>query len=203
MTDVTAMADALMAAEPPVEHPEPAPESAPPLPATVAGDPVSAMLARVMEQQLELQRQQLAFQQQTLAQQQRVTRPENAQDPGISAFSYPEGEVARPKPRLRRDTYCNHVKQYEDLLTPAEIESFNSFTHNCTARSGMWVAKIEQNGTTERLFIDFPVKTPDDRMNLPNGLTLILAELRGGPRAVDVGSMAQRIAELEALVAAR
>lgn len=180
-------------------------QTTPPEPA----DPVSAMLLRVMEQQAELQRQQLefqqaqlAFQQSTQAQQQRVSRPENAQDPGISAFSYPEGEVARPKPRLLRETFCNHVKQYEDLLTPAEIEAFNAFTRNCSARNGAWTARIDQNGSTERLFIDFPCKTPDDRMNLPNGLTLILAELLGGPAAVDLGTLSSQLASAQAEIAA-
>ena len=161
-------------------------------------DPVSAALARLAE----IQAQTLAFQQQSLSEDRRVRPRENTNHPEISAYSYPEGNLKRKKPSLTRVTYCNKVKQNEDLLTPEEIEAFNAFTVNTSARDGQWTVAIEKNGTTERLLIDFPCKTPDDRMNLPNGLLLILKELREGPESVDVGSMAARLARLEAQLAA-
>lgn len=151
----------------------------------------------------QIQAETLAFQQQALAEDRRVRPRENATDPGLSVFSHPEGERQHPKPRLRRATYWPRgVKQTEDLLTPEEIEAFNAFDHNCTARDGAWTATITRSGTTEVLEIDAPVKTPDDRMNLPNGLLLILRELREGPEAVDVVRMAARLARLEAQLAA-
>lgn len=148
-----------------------------------------------------IQAQTLAFQQESLAEDRRVRPRENVNHPAISAFSYPEGNLKRPKPALKRITFHCRVKQNDDLLTPEEIEAFNAFEHNCTARDGAWTATIERNGTTERLLIDHPSKTPDDRMNLPNGLLLILRELRQGPESVDVGSMAARLARLEAQLA--
>lgn len=159
-------------------------------------------MEEVVAKLAEIQAATLAFQQQSLAEERRIRPRENMNHPEISAYSYPDGNRAHPKPSLRRLTFCNNVKQHEDLLTPEEIEAFNAFEVNSTARDGQWTATIEQNGTTERLLIDFPCKTPDDRMNLPNGLLLILAELRNGPESVDVGSMAARLARLEAQLAA-
>lgn len=160
-------------------------------------------IEEVVARLADIQAQTLAFQQQSLEQTRRVQRPENANHPEISAYSYPEGNLKHPKPTLKRLTFCNKVKQHEDLLTPEEIEAFNSFQVNSTARDGQWTAVIEKNGTTERLLIDFPCKTPDDRMNLPNGLLLILKELREGPESVDVGSMAARLARLETQLAGK
>ena len=159
-------------------------------------------MADVVARLADIQAQTLAFQQQSLAEEHRVRPRENVNHPEVSAFSYPEGNRAHPKPHLTRVTYCNKVKQNEDLLTPEEIEAFNAFAVNCSARDGQWTAVIEKNGTTEKLLIEFPCKTPDDRMNLPNGLLLILGELRDGPESVDVGSMAARLARLEAQLAA-
>lgn len=173
-------------------------------------DPVTLALLRIQEEnaenmrrQLDIAERQLAFQQQTLDEDRRVRPRENVNHPGISAFSYPEGELKRPKPMLKRVTYWPQgVKLNEDLLTPEEIQAFNAIDHSCTARDGSWTATVTRNGTTEILEVIAPVKTPDDRMNLPNGLLLILRELREGPESVDVGSMAARIARLEAQLAA-
>lgn len=171
--------------------------------------PVDSVTARLLEihaentrRQIEIAERQLEFQKQTLDEDRRVRPRENANHPGISAFSYPEGELKRPKPTLKRLTFHCRVKQNEDLMTPEEIDAFNAFTHNCTSRDGTWTAVVEKNGTTERLLIDHPAKTPDDRMNLPNGLLLILRELREGPEAVDMNNMAARLAQLEAKLAA-
>lgn len=165
--------------------------------------PATPSIEEVVARLADIQAQQLAFQQQSLAEERRIRPKENSNHPAISAFSYPEGNLKKPKPTLRRATYWPRgVKQSEDLLTPEEIEAFNAFTHNCTARDGSWTATITRSGTTEILVIDAPVKTPDDRMNLPNGLLLILTELREGPASVDVGTMAARLARLEQQLAA-
>lgn len=110
-----------------------------------------------------------------------------------SAFSYPEGDLKRPKPKLQRETYLNGHREAEDDLTPAEIDAYNAITHSCEARDGRWTAVVKG----KRLIIDVPSKTPDDRMDLPNGLVLILLELAKGKRAADPMEMAARIAALE------
>jgi hypothetical protein len=143
------------------------------------------VLERILNKQLENQ--------QALAESQRTIHRQNPQHPGISAFSHPEGEMKRPKARLRYETFFNGHREREDDLTPAEIDAYNRFEHSCEARGGRWIAQLK-NG---RLVIDVPSRTIDDRMDLPNGLVLILTELSQGARAVDQASMVERIAELE------
>ena len=128
----------------------------------------------------------------------KVLHPQNAQHPGISAFSYPEGTVARPKPALTRDVYfCGH-REDPDQLPPSTIELFNRFDRPMTARDGAWVADLKANG--KELHITVPAKSIDDRMNLP-ALDLILLELLNGRASVDPMALTDRVAELEAKLA--
>lgn len=120
----------------------------------------------------------------------------------VSPFTYPEGEKVRPKPSLIRDSYFAGARQREDALTPGEIDLFNRFdTGIRTSRNGTWKAEVRQNGSSQELHIDVPVRTPDDRMSLPP-LALILRELLEGQKAADPTRMAERLAELEKKLAA-
>ena len=86
-------------------------------------DAATPSMEDVVAKLAEIQAQTLAFQQQSLIEDRRVRPRENAVDPGISAYSHPEGERARPKPTLTRVTYWPRgVKQTEDLLTPERSE---------------------------------------------------------------------------------
>lgn len=105
------------------------------------------------------------------------------------------------KPRLTRPTFFLGARQRDDQLTPDEVEAFNAITASRTARDGRWVADVRQNGSTSELWIEVPAKTQDDRQDLP-ALLMILLELQGGPRATDPLALAQRVAELEARLAA-
>lgn len=110
-------------------------------------------------------------------------RPQNDNPPPNSVY-HPLG---MEKGTLSRETFVCYVKQAEDLLTPGEVASFNSIDRDCDARDGRWTARLERNGSGERLFIMFPCKSIDDRMDLPNprpgssktGLQLIVDELLG------------------------
>lgn len=128
----------------------------------------------------------------------RSVRRSNADHKHISAFSYPEGDLKAPKPKLARETYFNNHRESEDELTPLEIEAFNAITHTCEARGGSWTARVKGN----RLLVDVPSQTMDDRMNLPDGLVLILTELAQGVRAVTPADMLAQIAALQKQVAA-
>ena len=125
----------------------------------------------------------------------RTIRHSNADHKHLSAFSVPggRGDLKDPKPTLTRETFFNNHHEREDELTPAEIEAFNAITHSCTARNDTWTARVKGN----RLLVDVPSHTMDDRMNLPDGLVLILRELAQGERAVTPADMAARIADLE------
>lgn len=134
--------------------------------------------------------------------QRKAMRPENETHPGISAFSYPEGDVARPRPTLRRPTYFAGGVQREDSLTPLEIDLFNRFETTRASRNGRWRALIKQNGSAQELFIDIAdAKSMDGRIGLPP-LTSILRELLDGEEAANPDLLFARVTELEAKIKA-
>lgn len=55
----------------------------------------------------------------------RLEKKENTEHPQISVFSYPEGNVARPKPHLTCKTFWINNEESEDVLTPEEILLMN------------------------------------------------------------------------------
>ncbi len=134
----------------------------------------------------------------------RALKPENARHPDISAFN-PLGERDHPRPALRRKCFMSPGYELRaEELTREEIDLLNSIEHNMEARSGAWRADLKRTATdgTAELHIAVPTN-PDDRADLPKGLSLILRELVGGTQAVDPASLAQRVAELEKALAAK
>lgn len=129
--------------------------------------------------------------------QRKVLKPENEQHPGISVYSYPEGELVHPKPPFVRDVFFNDLRERHDQLSTLEVELYNRFDTNKTARNGMWRAEIRRNGSAEELRIITEPKTLDGRLSLPP-LTMILRELLDGADAVNPDTMAKRVADLEA-----
>lgn len=127
----------------------------------------------------------------------RTVRHSNPDHPHVSAFSHPLGDLKQPKNKLTHETFFNNHREREDDLTPAEIDAYNAIQHPCEARDGTWTVKIRRN----QKFIDVPSFTADDRMDLPNGLVLILRELSHGTKGVDPAEMLLRIAALEAQLA--
>ena len=136
---------------------------------------------------------------QILLDQRKAMKPENDRHPGISAFSYPEGESKRPKPALRRKVYFNGISEDAESLTPLEIELYNRFEGTRLARNGMWKAEVRRNGSAEILHITNEPKTLDGRQSLP-ALSLIARELLDGEVAVNPELLASRVAELEAKI---
>ena len=128
----------------------------------------------------------------------RSIRHSNADHLHISAFSHPAGDLKQPKPKLTRETYFNNHRETEEECTALEIECFNAFTTDCTARDGRWTAKIDQGG--RRIRIDVPSFTMDELSDLPKSLPEILRELAEGPKAVTTLDMLARIADLERAV---
>lgn len=130
--------------------------------------------------------------------QRKAMRPENERHPGISAFSYPEGDLARPKPDLKRETIVLGSRLRKDELTPAEIELCNRFESSRTARNGKWTATIRNVDGVERLTVWCAENgTMDGRASLPP-LSMILRELLDGPEATDPNTLAMRVQQLEA-----
>lgn len=134
---------------------------------------------------------------QVLVDQRKAMRPENERHPGISAFSYPEGDVKRPKPLLRRKTYFNGIQEREDALTPIEIDLYNRFIETTLARNGMWKAHVKRNGSAEELWIITEPHTLDGRQSLP-GISSVLRELLDGEEAANPDTLFARVTDLEA-----
>lgn len=135
---------------------------------------------------------------------QKAMKPENAEHPHISAFSYPEGDIARPKPKLERETFFCGIREDEDRLTPGEILAFNAFTQPMEARGGAWRAEIikpKAMGGKGVLNIWVPKETVDQRMMLPHQLVLLLHELNGGASTEDVSALLAQIEHLKAALA--
>lgn len=134
----------------------------------------------------------------------RQLRPENVVHPGMSAFSYPEGDLARPKPILQdakgnpRETIFCGARQQEPTLTPAEIDGFNAIHESCEARGGSWFARIKPSGKgkSEVLWVHVSCSDIDDRMELPS-LSAILYELSSGPKAVNLESVLAQLQDLK------
>lgn len=164
--------------------------------ASAKSDPALLALAETMKHAAEMQA--------------RSQRHSNTIGTGISAFSYPEGEELRPKPKLKDDVFFEGVKQSEEQLTPAEIILFNTFTASKTARLGVWEANYAApKGAAKkgRLVIILGLgQDIDNRMGLPP-LTHILSELSTGKDATDIDKMVEQLAvmaaEIQALKAAQ
>lgn len=130
---------------------------------------------------------------------------QNATHPGLSAFSHKEGEVAHPKNKLSAHTLFLGVPQFEDSLTPVEIDLFNSITTGRNARDGAWTATYEPStqGGKPKLNVSIAIQEGDLASTPP--LVQILAELATGAKAEDVSTllvdMAQMKRELDALKA--
>jgi len=129
---------------------------------------------------------------------QKAVRPENDTHPHISAFSYPAGDIASPKPKLKRDTFFNYHKENEEQLTPSEIDAYNSIDDDCEARGGLFTAVIKQRGRKrEELHVSIPVRHLDHRMNAPQSIWLMVHELKTGQQVSDMQDLFGEIAALK------
>jgi len=137
-----------------------------------------------------------------IAEQGRTTLKSNAQHPGISAFSHPEGDVARPKDKLNMDTYHCGVRLREDTLTPAEIELLNALDSDRECRGGKWKVEIQKTGSRPRRLLWMPIKTMDDRASLPESLSIILLELATGSETLNPNFLVDEVLKLRKQVAA-
>lgn len=131
--------------------------------------------------------------------------PENKVHPAISAFSYPEGDLKRPKPVLRclktnkplEAIFCGY-RQRTDNLTPEEIDALNALSDGQTyeARNGSWTAQVVKDGAKDLLLVHCAEAIDRDRArDLPPMLN-VLVELKSGPQAVDLGSLIRQLEEM-------
>jgi hypothetical protein len=83
-----------------------------------------------------------------------------------SVFSYPEGNLARPKPKLTRDVLWAGYRIDTDEMTPAEIEAVNQIQPG-SYHSGQWVVlPLDRLPVPKTLLVLFPCKDYDVRQDL-------------------------------------
>lgn len=96
-------------------------------------------------------------------------KPENPESPGISVYSYPEGELKHPKPRLKCDMFIGSAPLERSTLTPTEIEILNTMEpgHYTVRRADESTAVIEvrarrdSNQQIDRMWIVINAEDPD------------------------------------------
>lgn len=130
--------------------------------------------------------------------------PENKIHPGISAFSYPEGDVARPKAKLALETWFCGYMQRADNLTPEEIQAFNALAEGgpYEARNGQWKAWVRKDGTKSTLMVYCDEAADRDRARDLPPLLHVCIELKKGPQAVDLAALTRQLDELRAKLGA-
>jgi len=139
-----------------------------------------------------------------LQRQDRRNNRSNPDYPGISPFSYPEGNRARPKPTLVRPFFLNFAPIREDQTTPYEILALNALSdalpaadQERKARGGAWQARTSSRG--DKVLITIPMNTTDARNEaMGTSIGLICEELINGGPALTAQTMHERVAALEA-----
>jgi hypothetical protein len=119
---------------------------------------------------------------------QKLTRPENPQHPGISAFSRPEGETVNPKGNLRCKTTWGGTLVFPETLTAEEFDLLNSVEpgeymvrrpDNSAMRVAVVIKKSEVTGQPEQVDVNFQTAR-SARHNLPSMVDM-LRQLRATP----------------------
>jgi len=113
----------------------------------------------------------------------------------MGPFEHPEGGINHPKPELKREiVFGGPMRQVE--LTYAEVVALNALSESLgrgqrrLARNGKWKAIV--NDENDRLTISIPVKTIDDRADLPSFLQIV-QELTTGEREKDTADLAAEL----------
>lgn len=126
--------------------------------------------------------------------------PENKIHPAVSAFSYPEGDLKRPKPTLAIEViYCGY-RQRADNLTPEEVIACNALADGQVyeARNGNWTARVTQDGSRRVLLIHCAEVVDRDRARDLPPMLHVLRELKDGPQAVDLMGLTRQLEEMRA-----
>jgi hypothetical protein len=133
----------------------------------------------------------------------RKLKPENADHLHVSAFEHKQGGIAFPKPELHREVIFLGRTRPEDL-TYAETLAVNALSASLsrsqrrTCRDGKWKASVSDDDKI--LAISVPVKTIDDRQDLPSFIEIV-QELTTGERALDQADIIAELTVLRAQIA--
>ena len=140
--------------------------------------------------------------------------PENKQAPGISAYSYPEGDLAHPKPDLKCKIYWIGYELQTDTLTPGEIDLLNrlqpgefrvtksdgtAIPFKVEAKYGDRIDPVTQQFELRELAVWFPCKAADQKQN--HGSMVQYLQQALGERIPSVAELMAEVATLRAALA--
>lgn len=141
-------------------------------------------------------------------------RPENSDHLHLGPFEHAEGGLKFPKEYRHTDGHVSDFHRPEivyagrilrtDEVTYQEWKAANALSESLgrgqrrIARDGKWSAVVNDGDT--RLHISVPMKTMDDRHDLPSFL-VICQELTTGARQKDPSELAEEVAKLRDEVA--
>lgn len=142
--------------------------------------------------------------QRLLIEQDRIKRdmPENKQSPGISVYSYPEGDHIHPKPPLKCKMFWVGYELTTETLTPLEVELLNRLEageYRVTKTDGsdipfnVQATKNQSTNALEKLVIWFPCK--GDQKHNHHSMTAYLQQALGDR----IPSLSELQAELDKL----
>ena len=122
--------------------------------------------------------------------------------PSVFEPNGPDGRPL-PKPDFVRTVFVNNHQEQLNQLKPEEVHAYNLLSASLpnpgairTSRAGKWKARVDLEG--QRLYISFPSKGEDDRMNGPKGIIALCKELTDGTTVENVDSMLTKLMALEA-----
>jgi hypothetical protein len=135
------------------------------------------------------------------------TKPENTDHPGISVFSYPEGDLKRPKPVLKcKFFWCGH-EESADQLTPEEIDLRNQLEpgeYKVTKANGVEIKftvtpKYTDAGRLEEMAVSYPCKKGEQRTDHMSNVAYLRQVL--GERVPSLEELMAENARLRAVAA--
>lgn len=128
-------------------------------------------------------------------------KPENVDHLEMGPFEHKEGGIKFPKAAVapRREIVWGKPLKldeltYAEVLALAALDASLARSQRRIARDGKWVAMVSDDD--QRLTIRVPVKTIDDRQDLPSFLQIV-TELTTGERALDAADLAAELVLLK------
>lgn len=168
-----------------------------------SAQPQSGITADVLEQILS--RSSAAAAQAIAGPMEAVIRKEKPEGPHLvmGPFEHPLGGIKMPKPELKREIVFGRPLPTTEL-TYVEVVALNQLSDSLgrsqrrIARDGKWKAIVSDDN--QRITISIPVKTIDDRGDLPSFLAIV-QELTSGERPPEQAELLNEIALMKAQLA--
>lgn len=113
---------------------------------------------------------------------QRALKPENDTHPGISSFSYPEGDVARPRPTLPYEFFWNNYPVHKfpetqhwrelELMMQVQPGEFTVLRKDGTRMQVSVRGERDADGKITKLMVEFPVSREEKFLVPPMSVLL-------------------------------